>query len=103
MRSSTRNEDHIIDQKIYTEHPSGADILTHQLSDARLDFDSRIQDAVTCGDRSITEIDLQAATTASKREIQVCSQQSPVSCMLVPFSLCFLSSFYFPETKLLPD
>lgn len=93
MRSSTRNEDRIIDHKIYAEHPSGADFLTHHLTDARLDFASRIQDVVTCGDRLITEIDLQAVTTASQREIQVCFQQSPVSCMLCT-SL---------KIKLLPD
>lgn len=75
INSSTRNEEHVTDQKIYAGQTSGADFLTHQLTQARLDFDRRIQDVVSGGDRLITEIDLQAVTTASQREIQVCFQQ----------------------------
>ncbi|XP_024023492.1 calmodulin-binding transcription activator 2 isoform X2 [Morus notabilis] len=73
--SSTRSDDSTHDQKCYIEQPSTADVITHKLSDAKLDADVRVHDIVTCADRLISEIDVQVATIASKRNIQYCDPQ----------------------------
>lgn len=53
--------DGVHDQK-FCIHPTGADFITHKLTDARLDTDNSVQDVVTCGDRFITDKDNQAAS-----------------------------------------
>ncbi|XP_048321378.2 calmodulin-binding transcription activator 3 isoform X2 [Ziziphus jujuba] len=67
VHSLTRNEDGVTDQKVYAEHPFGADYRAHKLTDARLDVGGKNQDVE---DRLITGIDIQAVTTASQGEIQ---------------------------------
>ncbi|XP_035539286.1 calmodulin-binding transcription activator 3-like isoform X2 [Juglans regia] len=52
--NSSSNSNGVHDQKLFTEHPRGADFLTHKLTDARLDANSSVQD-VTKGDRLIAE------------------------------------------------
>ncbi len=64
--------DGVHDQK-FCIHPTGADFITHKLTDARLDTDNSVQDVVTCGDRFITDKDNQAA---SQGVVQVCFVQS---------------------------
>lgn len=62
-------------QKFF-KHPTGADFITHRLTDARLDTDSSVQDVVTCGNRLITDKDSQTLTAASQGVVQVCFVQS---------------------------
>lgn len=59
-------------QKSYIEQPSAADIITHKLSDAKLDGDSGMQHIITSGDRLISDVDIQVETMAAKRDFQVC-------------------------------
>lgn len=86
MHSLTRNEDGVTDQKVYAEHPFGADYRAHKLTDARLDVGGKNQDVE---DRLITGIDIQAVTTASQGEIQVYFQWSPCICMLQTFHILY--------------
>ncbi|GMN51428.1 hypothetical protein TIFTF001_020577 [Ficus carica] len=68
--SSTRSEDGMHNQKSYIEQPSAADIITHKLSDAKLDGDSGTQHIITSGDRLISDVEIQVETMAAKRDFQ---------------------------------
>ena len=59
--------------KFYVEHPSGAALLNHSLTDSKLDVDHKVSDhKVTCGDRFISDTSIQVLPIASKGEITVC-------------------------------
>lgn len=73
--NSSRNATSVLDQhghqNFYVGQPSGADFITHKLTDARLASDSTIANIGTCGERLITNIDVHAVTTSSQGASQV--------------------------------
>lgn len=74
----TRREESMHDQKCGVKESGEADFITHKLTDARLDVDGKVRDLVAYGDRLITDIGIQVAPLASKRDIQVCFLLSAV-------------------------
>lgn len=66
--NSSRNAFSVLDQhqKFYGGQPSGADFITHKLTDARLAGDSTIANVGTCRERLITDVDAHAVTTSSQ-------------------------------------
>ncbi|KAL5849044.1 hypothetical protein ACOSQ4_007057 [Xanthoceras sorbifolium] len=66
--SSSRNAYNVLDQnqKLY----AGADLITHKLTDARLESDSTARDIVTCGNKLISDLDVHAVTASSQRVTQ---------------------------------
>ncbi|GAV71635.1 IQ domain-containing protein/CG-1 domain-containing protein/Ank_2 domain-containing protein [Cephalotus follicularis] len=70
VHSLSRNAFNVHDQKLFFEQPSGADFLTHKITDSRLDTDSKVPDFLTCIDRLITHPDVEVATS-SQSVIQV--------------------------------
>lgn len=70
--SSTISEDGMHEQKCYVEHPSGATSLTHGLTDSELDVDRKVNDLATCGDRFISDTEIQVPPITSKEDMTVC-------------------------------
>lgn len=71
--NSSRDAFSVLDQhqKFYVGQPSGADFITHKLTDASLASGSTIANIGTCRDRLITDVDVHAVTTSSQRASQV--------------------------------
>jgi hypothetical protein len=77
--NSLANTDGVHYQKYFVEHPTGADFISHKLTDARLDADSSVH-VLTYRDRLITDKDNQTLMATSGEVVQVCLLQLNVTC-----------------------
>lgn len=75
INSLTNNADGVHHQKFFVEHPTGADFISHKLTDARLDADSSVQGVLTYRNRLITDKDNQTLMATSEEVVQVCFLQ----------------------------
>ncbi|XP_059429611.1 calmodulin-binding transcription activator 2-like isoform X3 [Corylus avellana] len=71
INSLTNNADGVHYQKFFVEHPTGADFISHKLTDARLDADSSVQGVLTYRNRLITDKDNQSLMATSGEVVQV--------------------------------